>query len=394
MARYIKNNNFIRKVMLFCMGFFSVINKIIPKNEKKILFYDSGRSFLDDNTEALYTYLLDNGYDKKYKLVCCVPNQTKTSPFNNYHPVGALKGVIAYLTAKYVFYSFGDFRIKPTKQQIVVNQWHGMPLKKIGKYTNDSKYLNERLDNFTYLLASSEMYKPIMAKAFGCNLDRVKILGAARIDYFYSEKDALTPFGIDRNNYEKLIIWMPTFRQSIDGRFYDGMEENETLLPIFYTYESMNGLDSFLEENNLLIVIKVHPMAKFRKVPFKRIIIMTNEDIVEKGIRLYEFIKEFDSLITDYSTIYNEYVLLNRPMAFTIDDQEQYDNSRGFLFENILDLLPGPHLKNEEDFYSCLKDIKSGNDDYEFSRSQINHLVNKYERNNCKRLVEFVGLSL
>lgn len=390
----IKNNNAIRKVMLIGTSILSVINKIIPKNERKILFYDSGRSFLDDNTEALYTYLLKSGYDKKYKMICCVPNQTIPSPFGNYEPVGSLKGVLAFLTSKYVFFSFGDFRIRPSPKQIVVNQWHGMPLKRIGKYTKDPKYTNEKLDNFTYLLASSEMYKPIMAKAFGCSLDKIKVLGATRIDYFYSNKDALKPFGINKQDYCKILIWMPTFRQSVDGRFHDGMEESETLLPIFYTYESLDKLDTFLEDRNLFIVIKIHPMAKFKRAEFKRIKIMTNEDIVQKGVHLYEFIKEFDALITDYSTIYNEYILLNRPVVFTLDDQEEYVNSRGFLFDNIMNLLPGPHLKNEKEFYECLDDIKFERDSFEEERKRIKVLINKYEKDNCKRLVEFVGLSM
>lgn len=390
----IRNNNISRKILLLGSKFLSLINVIIPKNENKILFYDSGRSFLDDNTEAIYTYLYNNGYAKKYKMICCVPNQKLDSPFRNYTPVGALKGVFAFLTSKYVFYSFGDFRIVPSSKQIVVNQWHGMPLKRIGKYADDEKYQKENLDNFTYILATSELFKPVMAKAFGSSTDKVAILGETRVDYFFSDVDALSPFGIEREMYDKLVIWMPTFRQSIDGRFQDGDKKSSTLLPVFYTYESLDALDDFLEKNNILLVIKIHPMAVFKEHDFKRIIIMTNNDIVRKGIRPYEFLKEFDALITDYSSVYVDYLILNRPIVFTMDDEEEYKSSRGFIFDDIKALMPGPFIKTEEEFKQCLKDILQGHDSYSDKRIEINKQMNLYQKDHCKRLADFVGLSI
>ncbi|WP_026766260.1 CDP-glycerol glycerophosphotransferase family protein [Selenomonas ruminantium] len=392
MLNKLKNKYIFRKAMLLFAKMLSLLNMIIPKNERQMLFYDSARTFLDDNTEALYTYLINHGYEKKYKMICCVPNQKKESPFANYKPVGAIRGILAFMTSKYVFFSFGDFRIKPARNQVVVNQWHGMPVKKIGKYTKDPKYLEERLDNFTYLLASSEMYKPIMAKAFGCDLDKVKVLGATRIDYFFSKKNTLNSFNIIRKDYNKLVIWMPTFRNSIDDRFHDGGEDNETLLPIFYTYDSLKMLDEYLNKKNILMVIKIHPMAKFKKGIYKRIKIITNDEITSQGVRLYEFIKEFDALITDYSSIYNEFIILNRYMAFTIDDQENYLKSRGFIFDDINEMLPGPKISNVKEFYSMLNDIQNDVDLYREHRKRVKKLVNKYDRNHCERLVDFLGL--
>lgn len=178
-------NKWVRKCFLFVTYILGYLNKWIPKNEKQILFYDSECDFLDDNTEALYTWMCTNGYDKKYKLIVCVPKETKRLPFSPYEPIGAIRGVWAYLRSKYVFFSFGDFRIKPSSKQIVVNQWHGTPLKTIGKLTNLACYTKEHLDCFTYVLAASDSFKPIFAQAFGCDESKVMVLGHTRIDYFF-----------------------------------------------------------------------------------------------------------------------------------------------------------------------------------------------------------------
>lgn len=147
----LKNTPSVRKCLLSIVSIFNYLNRIIPKKERQILFYDSGHDFLDDNTEALYSWMCIHGYDKKYKLVVCVPQERECLPFSHYKPIGSLKGVWAYLRSKYIFYSFGDFRIEPSREQIVINQWHGTPLKTIGKLTNYDVYINERLDSFTYV---------------------------------------------------------------------------------------------------------------------------------------------------------------------------------------------------------------------------------------------------
>ena len=391
MIAKLKNNIFFRRVAISFLKIVSVINYLIPKDERKILLYDSAREFLDDNTEALYSWLKKEGYDKKYKISVCVANQKESS--SEYKNIGLVKGVFEFLTSKYVFFSFGDFRIRPSKKQIVVNQWHGAPAKCIGKMTYDERYQKENLDNFSYVLASSELFVPIMAKAFGCSENKVIIMGNARNDYLFSSKDALALLGIERIKYNKLILWMPTFRQSSDKRFRDGnTKTSETLLPILLENSDLKKLDDLLHELNVLLVIKVHPMALFKEYFFRNIITITNNDIIPKGVRLYEFVKEFDALITDYSSIYFDYIILNRPIGFTLDDYEKYKSTRGFVFDNMIEYMPGHHIYSFDDMKQFIVDVRNEIDMYENQRIKYKRLFQKYEDNNCKRLARFVDI--
>lgn len=388
----IKENFIMRKLIIKSLKFFSYLNQIIPKNEKKILLYDSIREFLDDNTEAIYTYLINNGYKKEYKIFCCVTNE-KGNNFN-YKNIGIIKAIYHYLTSKYVFFSFGDFRIKPSKEQIVINQWHGSPLKKIGKMTLDKNYLNEDIDNFTFLLSASEVFSDILRKSFGCSKNKIKIMGNARNDYLFSDKKVLEILDIKREEYKKFILWMPTFRIAKDKRFnYGEIKENETMLPILNTFQEMEELNNILEKEKVLLIIKVHPLAVFKEKNYSNIKIVVNNDLKIKNIKLYEFVKEFDALITDYSSIYFDYLLLNRPIAFTLDDYEIYENNRGFNFENAIDYLAGDQIYNNGDLIRFILDLSEGRDNYKEQRIKMNNLFNYYQDNlNCKRLLEEVGI--
>lgn len=393
MIERLKKNKIFRRCLVWCMYLLSPVNALIPKNSKRILLFDSGRDYLDDNTEAFYTWLKNNDFEKKYKIVCCVPRQKGRLPYKDYQPVGSIKGLWYYLTTKYVVFSFGDFRIKPSNKQVVVNQWHGTPMKKIGKLTNYDSYTKEKLDNFTYIIASSETFVDVLVEAFGCSKEKVKVLGNARNDYLFDKIDVLPTLGI-KEIYKKKVLWMPTFRTSNDDRFHDGaLVESETLLPILDTYDKLNSLDEYLKTKNTLLVIKVHPLAKFKKNSLSNIKIMTNDDIVPKGVKLYQFIKEFDALITDYSSVYCDYLLLDRPIGFTLDDYQIYANNRGFVFEDIIKYMPGCYLYTDCDFKKFINEIISETDSSKDLRHSLVDFYNKHQdNNNCQRLADLMGL--
>lgn len=377
-----------RKIEYFLARVLSVINQIIPKKSNLIVFYDSMNKTLLDNTEAIYDYIKRKDSNNKYIKVVLLPKNNK----KNNKVYCSLK----FMRAKYVFYSFGDLRINPSKKQIVINQWHGSPIKTIGRLTKNNEYQKEKLDNFTYLMCSSDLFVIPFCNAFGCSKNKVKILGQARIDYFYNKKQTdYFKNNLRGNNYKKTIIWMPTFRVSEDNRFVDSNNINqETLLPIFETFAELEKLNEFLKEKNILIAIKIHGHASFKEKKFSNIKYITNEDLIESKTKLYDLIKDFDSLITDYSSIFADYYLLNKPIGFTIDDYKSYEELRGFTITNPKRYMAGDLIENTDDFYSYILNVLNNNDKYVTERKKIKKIMNKYEDNNCERLCDFIGLDL
>jgi len=376
-----------RKIEYMLARILSFVNILIPKKSNMIIFYDSLNKTLLDNTEAFYQYIKDNDKTNKFEKVILLPKG------NSKH--NKIYCALKYMRAKYVFFSFGDLRIKPSKNQIVVNQWHGSPIKTIGKLTKYSDYQSERLDNFTYLISSSELFVEPFCKAFGCDKSKIKVIGQARNDYFYSKvKTDYFTKRLDGDKYKKTIIWMPTFRLSKDKRFVDCSEINqETLLPIFPSFEKLNALNKFLNNEKVLLVIKIHGYSSFVNKNYSNIKYVSNDDLTETNTKLYSFIKDFDSLITDYSSVFTDYYLLNKPVGFTVDDYDAYNSERGFSIDEPKKYMIGDFIENIDDFYKYIFNVIEGNDKLSKKRNEVMKLVNKYNDDNCKRLCQLVGIS-
>lgn len=385
---FIKTNNGIRKAILYILKALSFINSFVPKKEKQILLYDSMNNTLTDNTLAVLLYFKKHRINKEYKVLCCVPN-SKEKNIYGIKNVGIVYGILKYLTSKYVFYSFGGMRIKPAENQVVVNLWHGTPLKKIGKLNERDKRLqNEENNDFTYILVSAEYFKEIYKTAFGCIGKQILITGNPRNDFLLKEGSVIERLDIIKEKYEKTILWMPTFRVSKDGRFKDSIINEKNALPLLNTEERLLKFEKFLEKNNLLIVLKVHNYSVVPQINCKNILIITNDMLNKQKIFLYEFIKDFDALLTDYSSVFFDYLLLDRPIGFIIDDFDEYNAMRGFTVKNPLDLMPGEHIKTIDDLEKFLIDLINDIDKFTVARKKINNLVNTCKINNTKQLLD------
>ena len=234
-------------------GLMSAVNRLLPKNPRKIVFY-SNMGFRD-NVKAVYDYLISQDCSG-YSIICAVNDWEDFA--KRPHPdhvkfVSPAGGVRHFFTGKYFFYSFGKYPVKPSKKQVVVNVWHGSPLKKIGNYLDDK---DENF--FTYVLAASEFFAPIMQKAFRCRADQVKICGHPRNDAMFRGENALAKLQLD-NGWDKLILWLPTFRQSDFLGVSDSAGISGTGLPILSRKEDMERVNGLLREKNTLLLAKIHP---------------------------------------------------------------------------------------------------------------------------------------
>ena len=370
----------------------SVVNKIIPKNPKKIIFY-SNMGFRD-NAKAVYDYITSRDCSR-YQIICAVNDYKDFA--GRPHPdnvtfVSPTAGVKHFFTSKYFFFSFGKYPIKPSKKQMVVNVWHGSPLKKIGNYLDDKDY-----NFFTYVLAASDFFAPIMQKSFNCAPEQVKVCGHPRNDALFVENDAFKQLGFEEE-YDKVILWMPTFRQS------DFLEEDDTQaiegtgLPILSDRKDMERVNERLKEKNCLLIAKIHPAQDLSLIDtksFSNIKIVTNARMQATQCNLYELLSHADALITDYSSVYFDYLLLNRPIGFTVNDIEEYMGNRGFVVDDPYELMPGAFINTPEEFVGFVDDLLNGRDEYREKREKVNDLVNRYhDGRDCERVLKIAGIEL
>lgn len=351
-------------------------NKIIKKDERLIFFY-SNLGFRD-NVKAFYDYLIAQKYNEKYRIVVSindVDDFVQKAP-ENVTFVGNKQGISYFMRAKYAFYCFGKYPIKPSKSQVVVNLWHGTPLKKLG---NLEKGLEKTDYNFfTYVVASSPLYQPIMAKIFGCKEEQVIITGNPRNDELFTPDDTSDSL----SKKDKVILWLPTYRE-YDQEYVVSLLKNNQL----------ERLNSRLKDLNCRLIIKLHPLqtASVNYDAYSQIEFMVQKDLDRKGMSVYSLLKKADALITDYSSVYFDYMLLNRPIAFTVEDIEEYRRKRGFVFENPFEYMPGMKLSSYDDLEQFIFDVAKGNDIYAAQREKVNMIINSYnDGNSSLRVAEKV----
>lgn len=376
----------IKRIVFPLFKLLNIINKILYKRKDKIVFY-SNLGFRD-NVKALYDYLIDNNYNEKYKIICSVNDYQKYRNIKkkNVTFVSNYKGILHFLTSKYFFYSFGKYPIKPSRKQKVINLWHGTPLKNIGNLERDKKNIDYNF--FSNILATSDVFADVMKDAFNCESDQVIICGHPRNDLLFKPRRA--PF----NKHKKLVLWLPTFRNS---DLEKGISSNDkSNIPMFTNHEQMAQLNKYLKELNIELMIKLHLRQDYDKEKFKQyknIYIWNDRDFQKEGINLYQLLGSADALITDYSSVYFDFLLLNRPIAFTIKDIEQYKKERGFVFDHPEEYMPGQKVVNQTQFYEFLKNVSRNHDEYEPDREWVNTEANRYtDGANCERILTIVGI--
>ena len=135
--------------------------------------------------------------------------------------------------------------------------------------------------------------------------------------------------------------------------------------------------NQFLKDNKILFVIKIHPneIKKYKnKLNYSNIVFWEIKDA-------YPYLSNFDVLLTDYSSIYFDFLILNKPIIFTPFDFEKYSKKNGFYY-NYNSVTPGPKAKNWEEVIKIMRELLSGIDNYKEKRLEINKEFNKFTDNN------------
>lgn len=269
------------------------------------------------------------------------------------------------------------------KRRIIVNLWHGIPLKRIALMENNYGIIkkiyfkNIFSNNYRYISTTSNKLITIMKNSFGVNENKIKVWGQPRNDILFMEqnKKIIQSSCPDINKYERIILYAPTYR-----------EYKDTILFPFDDYNK-NELNVFLENNNAIVFIKTHiaETANICKYVDDRVRVL-DEEIVDD---IMEVLNIFDILITDYSSIYIDYLLLERPIVFLPYDKEEYLTKRGMNFEYDK-VTPGYKPKSMKEFLESLSMIFENKDIFEKERKLINSTFNDIKEPCSEKICSYI----
>ena len=90
-------------------------------------------------------------------------------------------------------------------------------------------------------------------------------------------------------------------------------------------------------------------------------VILTNDELAAAGVQLYELIGASSGLLTDYSSVWIDYLSLDRPIGFVVPDELGYAAGRGFTPPDALDsVCPGVRLVDIDEIRVFAEDVRSG----------------------------------
>lgn len=387
---------FIHKFIERLYAFF--IKIIYPVDESVIIL----RSMPDysDNARALSDYMLENSYTEKFKIYFDVE---KSSHYRNqiegitFISSKSIKGCyrLSYLrlilTAKYLL-STHELIIKKDfarKEQRIIRLWHGCG------YKTRNQPKGKIVKKFDAALVPGPLFVKIKAQFWNVDEKYILPIGYPRYDWL-KQKDNSAMRLIDtfkKNEDTKIVMWMPTFRNDKNRRFV--YSNNITQFPLISNIDSWNELDRFCKEKNIAIIIKLHPFQEDYPIPFDSFssIYTINNDVFEKmEIPMYKFVGLTDALISDYSSIAIDYLLVNHPIAYTLDFFEEDIKTRKFIFDDPRKYMPGHHLYNFEDLKSFLYDLSKGVDTFKTQREELCKIAIYPSDNYCVTVLNQLGI--
>lgn len=124
-------------------------------------------------------------------------------------------------------------------------------------------------------------------------------------------------------------------------------------------------------------------------------ILLDTESLNEQLMTIYHIMNAFDVLVTDYSSVYVDYLLLNRPIIFSCPDIEEYKKDRGFVVEDPSLLMPGKMIQSQASLIESLEQIFHGEDIYIEKRKSMLGYFHKYlDSLSSQRLLDEINFKL
>ncbi len=376
---YILSKLYIKLVQFYLYLKYKKICRENPTNDKVIVF----ESFLGKqygcSPKAIYNYILTDDRFKDYTFVWAFRSarlQELGEQFTDPRTV-----LVKYKSGDYYRYFamakywITNWRIPPymtkKKDQILIETWHGTPLKKIGldstiegnplasQKKSHKMYLKDSRD-YDYFVSPSAFCTKVFTTAFGLDrLHKEHILiesGYPRNDYLltHKPKDAVRireELHIPKD--KKVILYAPTWR------------DNQHTLGVGNTLDIEKHFTKFMENiiDDYVIIVRLHYLIASQVDLSRyegRVFNYSNLD----DVNLLYVIS--DILITDYSSVFFDYANLHRPILFYMYDLEEYRTQiRDFYID--LEELPGPVIETEDALLDAVAHIDEIKRDYQES---------------------------
>ena len=379
-------------IIYFSSGFF-------PRNEKVIMFGCWEGKYFRGNSKYLYLYFRDNYYDiqsvwqtKDYDLNI----KLRLEGVNSFYAY-SIQGIIYSLKAKYFIVTHGirDVNEYLSRKGIIINLEHTIyPIKsldmdppsepiiyKIYRYlVNPYGYLIKP----DYAITSSKFTTISTQTHFKINTKKIIPLGTPKSDILYlnihgakhdfKDNECQKYFDI----VKKRILFLPTWRSNRCFSIFD----------FDFNYKEV---DDFLNSNNAILGFNFHPTSVNKEIKVDLSACNNIKIFNSSGDEMNQLLSRADILITDYSSLFADYLIYNKPIVFAKFDHENYLKEIELSVDYDKD-LPGEKVHDWHGLLESLAEILiNNNDKYINQRNEmIQNIYPNLDGKARERIAEFV----
>ena len=271
-------------------------------------------------------------------------------------------------------YDLGDYMLHSGSYKVAL--WHGVLMKRI--YLASNEYRNhckayKIIASIKKMLfwdisrnltpVTSKNVKDFYKICFGIKEQSISVLGQPRNDVFIKHK--LENTFIQEYNSNKVILFMPTYRAK---------EESASILyDLFLELCENDYLKDILNKLNYVIKIKCHFLQKKPNINNNaRVYFLDDEDVDDPQILM----SNADILVTDFSSAYIDFSLLDRPIFFLVKDKNEYMKEENGIFFDIFEYVKNIFFDDVNCFANALLDLSKGELNWKKSQLYIKSFFN------------------
>ncbi|MCT7843402.1 MAG: CDP-glycerol glycerophosphotransferase family protein, partial [Lactobacillus iners] len=294
--------------------------------------------------------------------------------------------------AKHIFTTHQPFKIK--SKQVLSCFWHGIPLKKMALMSNNTSYKSDcrnikSWQKADYISSSSSLYETLMTSCISVKASKYVRTGFPRIDALYNpdvtKADVLKQYFNVTDVTAKIGVYMPTFRYELeDDSIMDKISRGNFFA---FDYFDLSKLEQVLQKKNKYLIVKLHPY-EMKKIDEKckkydHIYFLKDIDLFKFNYDMYDLLGNTDFLITDFSSVYFDYLHLDKPIYFVTNFLKEYEKTRGLLMGPYADIVPGAKINT---FVELLDILENDTDTFAAARHQWLNMTYEIDfQQNCKR---------
>lgn len=199
-------------------------------------------------------------------------------------------------------------------------------------------------DDSEFVSATSEFLSALQKRDFGEKMPS-KILGMPRNDALFQHWRMKNEKWVPGLDGRWVVSYMPTHR--LYGR--------GALSPT--PFKDRPDMQKWMSENNVVLLVKNHPTMLLYKKEINQYESDCIIDITMAGIDPMTVLYHSDVLITDYSSVWMDYLLLKRPILFYIYDNFLQDDAG--VYYDVKKEGVGTFCYSEDELFRAIKDAKA-----------------------------------